>query len=299
MFEATKKLMNEMKLYGMLSSLEMRLSDATTHAWGHCDFLSALITDEKIHRENQQIKRRISAARFRTEACAEKIDVTTKRNLSAAHVKDLMELRFLKEPRNVLIHGPTGVGKTFLATALGNQSCRKGFSCIFLGINELIERVDISRAEGTFLRFRDRLIKTDCLILDDLGIKKLPETLVQDLYDILEERYANKSTIITSQIPLENWKEVIEDTVALEAILDRLVHGAIRLNITGESMRKKRAQKLELDKPSGASGNSNIETLTAFCRRWLPFRKSSGSLSGNSAIGSIDFLPPSTIKPDR
>jgi DNA replication protein DnaC len=233
----------------------MRLAEATTHAWGQSDFLSALITDEKNYRENQKIKGRIRAARFRTEACAEKIDVTAKRNLSATQVKDLMELRFLKEPRNVLIHGQTGVGKTFLATALGNQACRKGFTCIFLGINELIERIDIARADGSFLRFRDRLIRTECLILDDLGIKKLPQVMVQDLYDILEERYSNKSTIITSQIPLENWKEVIEDPVALEAILDRLVHGAIKLNLTGESMRKKRAQSLDLDKPSGASGN--------------------------------------------
>ncbi len=203
----------------MLSSLEMRLSEATTHSCGQCDFLSGLITDEKTHRENQQIKRHINAARFCTEACVEKIDVTTKRNLTAAQVKDLMELRFLKEPRNVLIHSPTGVGKTFLATALGNQSCQKGFSCIFFGINELIERVDISGAEGTFLRFRNRLIKADYLVLDDLGIKKLPETLVQDMYDILEERYANKFTIITSQIPLENWKEVIEDPVSYSILL--------------------------------------------------------------------------------
>jgi len=255
MFENTKQVMTEMKLYGMLSSLDLRLSEATTYGWGHTDFLSALITDEKTHREIQQTTRRIRAARFRTDACVENIDVTAKRNLTATQVKDLMELRFLKEPRNVLIHGPTGVGKTYLATALGNQACRKGFSCIFVGINELIERIDIARADGSFLRFRDRLIKSECLILDDLGIKKLPQTMVQDLYDILEERYAGKSTIITSQIPLENWKEVIEDPVALEAILDRLVHDAVRLNLTGESMRKKRAQNQGLDKPSGASGN--------------------------------------------
>ena len=111
------------------------------------------------------------------------------------------------------------------------------------------------RADGSFLRYRDRLVKIDCLILDDLGIKKLPATMVQDLYDILEGRYAEKSTIITSQIPLENWKEVIEDPVALEAILDRLVHGAIKLNLSGESMRRKRHQNQEMNELSGASGN--------------------------------------------
>ena len=143
--------------------------------------------------------------------------------------------------------GPTGVGKTFLATALGNQACRKGFQTVFMRINELIDRVEVARADGAFLRLRDRLIKADCLILDDLGIKKLPPTVVQDLYDILEERFSHKSTIITSQIPIENWKEVIEDPVALEAILDRLIHGVIRLNLTGESMRKKRSLAPPID----------------------------------------------------
>ena len=133
------------------------------------------------------------------------------------------------------------------ATALGNQACRRGYTTIFIGIHELIEKLEIARTEGSYLRLRDRLIKTDCLILDDLGIKKLPASVVQDLYDILEERFATRSTIITSQIPLENWKEVIEDPVALEAILDRLIHGAVRLKLEGESMRKKRIQTKGVD----------------------------------------------------
>jgi len=236
-----------LKLTGILESLELRLAEATSQGWGHSDFLAAIITDEKTFRDTTHIKRRIKTARFRTDACLEKIDTTAKRNLSAAQVRDLMELNFLKEPRNVLIQGPTGVGKTYLATALGNQACRRGYNTIFVGIHELIEKLEVARAEGSYLRLRDRLIKTECLILDDLGIKKLPASVVQDLYDILEERFSTKSTIITSQIPLENWREVIEDPVALEAILDRLIHGAVRLKLEGESMRKKRVQTKGVD----------------------------------------------------
>jgi DNA replication protein DnaC len=256
MLEQTKTILAQLKLHGMLSSLDLRIHEATSHGWGHGELLAALASDERTHRNNKQTQRRIRAAHFRTDACEERIDLTAKRNLTKTQVRDLMELEFIKVGRNVLIQGPTGVGKTYLATAIGNQACRRGYTCTFIGMNELIERVEVARAEGTFLKYRERLIKVDCLILDDLGIKPLPPSMVQDLYDVLEERYQDRCTVITSQLPIENWKEVIEDTVALEAILDRLIHGAVRLQLQGESMRKKKAQG-SLDKASGASGNSS------------------------------------------
>ena len=254
MIEQTKSILAQMKLHGMLESLDLRLQEATAHGWGHGELLAALVGDERTHRNNRQTERRLRAARFRTDACEERIDLTAKRNLTRTQVRDLMNLGFIKNPTTVLIQGATGVGKTYLATAIGNQACRKGYSCIFVGMNELIERIELARAEGTFLKYRDRLIKTDCLILDDLGIKTLPVTMVQDLYDVLEERYQNRCTVITTQLPTENWKEVIEDPVALEAILDRVIHGAVRLKLEGESMRRRKAQA-QLDKASGASGN--------------------------------------------
>lgn len=242
MIEETKNALGRMKFHGMLATLDIRLTEATSHGWGHGEFLSALITDEKTYRDNQATSRRIKGAQFRTEASFEHFDFTAKRSIGRTQIQDLMELRFLREPRNVLILGPTGVGKTFLATAIGNHVCRSGFSCLFVGVNLLIEKITLARADGTFMKYRDRLAKADILILDDLGIKTLPPETVQDLYDILEERYQTRSTIITSQLPLTNWKEVIEDAVALEAILDRLIHGAVRIDLTGESYRKKRAK---------------------------------------------------------
>lgn len=244
MLEQTKQGLSQLKCYGALESLDIRLAEATSGNWGHIEFLSALVSDESLDRENRRVKRRLKAARFRTGATMESLDLTAKRSLSKTQVENLKSLRFINEPRNILIIGPTGVGKTFLATAIGNHACRNGYSCIFIGINMLIERLLMARADGTFLKYRDRLVKTDLLILDDLGIKPLPSETVQDLYDILEERYQAKSTLVTTQLPIANWKEVIHDEVALEAIVDRLIHGPIKLELKGESYRKKRDKKL-------------------------------------------------------
>lgn len=244
MIEQTKSILSTLKCHGMLTSLDVRLHEATSQGWGHTEFLSALVTDEKLHRETLKTWRRVRTAHFRTEATFERLDHTAKRNLTKAQIQNLMELQFIKDPRNVLLFGPTGVGKTFLATALGNQACREGYSVLFFGMNFLLEKFVLHRADGTFLRFRDKLTRCDLLILDDLGIKQLPPAAIQDLYDILEERYQTKSTVITSQLPINNWKEVIEDPVALEAIIDRLIHGAVTITLEGESYRKKRGQKV-------------------------------------------------------
>lgn len=242
MIEQTKQIITDLKCFGMLNHLDERLAEATSHGWGHSEFLSAVLSDEKLHRDTHRTARRIRAAHFRTDASFERLDLTAKRTLTKTQVQDLKELKFITEPRNVLMIGNTGTGKTFLATAIGNYACRQGFNCLFFGMNFWIEKLLLHRSDGSFLQFRERLIRTDLLILDDLGIKTLPPSAVQDLYDILEERYHSKSTMITTQLPLENWKEVIEDKVALDAILDRLIHGSIKLEIEGDTMRKTRGK---------------------------------------------------------
>lgn len=241
MLEQTKTCLYEMKFFGMLKGIELRTQQAVEQGWSPVEFLSALIDDEKLDRNNRRTQRLLRQARFRNQAAFEDFDFTAKRNITKAQIQELRNLNFLTQARNIIITGPTGVGKTFMASAMGHQACRQGYRVNFLGLHLFVEKLTISRTEGTFLRLRDQLIKTDLLIVDDFGLRVLPPEVVQDLYDLFEERYQKKSTIITSQLPLKNWKEAIEDPVILEAILDRLVHGAIKIEMAGESYRKKKS----------------------------------------------------------
>jgi DNA replication protein DnaC len=248
MLEETRNQMSQMKLFGMLKALDLRLEESISQGWGAGDFLSAMVTDEKNHRDVSAIQRRLRVASFRTQASFEQLDYTVKRSLTKSLVKDLMGLNYIKAaPRNILIFGPTGVGKTFLATAIGNHACRHGHSVVFMGISVLCEKLLMSRTDATYLRLRERLTKQDLLIIDDIGLRKLPAEIVQDLHDILEERQA-KSTIITTQLPLKNWNEIIEDPLALDTVVDKLKHGSLHITMDGESYRKKKGQQEVIDK---------------------------------------------------
>jgi DNA replication protein DnaC len=246
MFDEMKNTMSQMKFYGMLRGLDLRLTEAQEHGWSYTDFLASLILDEKDYRQQKSTEYKIRRAKFRIEASFDHFDFTVKRSIKKGQIAELKQLNFLRNKQNFLLLGPTGVGKTFIASAIGYHACQEGFNCIFMGMNLFIEQAAMNRACGTYLKFRDRLLRPDLLILDDLGIKPLDPSSIQDFYDILEERYQSKSTLITTQLPFKNWREVIPDDVALEAILDRLVHGQ-KVEITGESYRKKK----EIDKIKG------------------------------------------------
>jgi DNA replication protein DnaC len=247
MLSQTKNMMSELKLSGLLKTVDLRLQEALQQNWGHIDLLSSLIMDEKMYRDNLAIQKRLKNASFRTNACFENLDYTAKRNISKSLVKDLMQLEFIKQsPRNIIIVGPTGVGKTFLATALGHHACRHGYSSLFYGITVLSEKLMMSRANGTYLRFREKLIRADLLIIDDIGLKKLIPEIHQDFHDILEERQM-KCTLITTQLPLKNWGEIIEDPLALDTIVDKLHHGSLLIDFDGDSYRKKKSQNKKID----------------------------------------------------
>lgn len=248
--EITNNQLHQLRLWGMAKTLPTRLQEGSQEKWSYSEFLNGLLLDEIRYREQKSSESRLRKAKFRTQADFDHFDFTLKRSLSKTQIKELRELTFLKNHQNLLLLGPTGVGKTFVATAIGHQACMEGNSVLFEGMNCLIETIRLHRMAGTFLRHRKKLIEADLLIIDDLGIKPLDGVMVQDLYDLLEERYLKKSTIITSQLPVANWKEVITDPVVFEAIVDRVAHG-YKIEITGESYRKRRG----VDKVKGTSGN--------------------------------------------
>jgi DNA replication protein DnaC len=221
----------------MMKTLPLRLQESQQEKWSYSEFLNGLLVDEIRYRDQKSSEGRLKRARFRTQADFDHFDFTLKRSLTKTQIKELKELSFMKSKQNLLLLGPTGVGKTFVATAIGHQACVEGFNVIFEGMNNLIETIKFNRIAGTFLRIRKRLIEADLLIIDDLGIKPLDGEMVQVLYDRLEERYHKKSTIITTQLPIQNWKEIITDEVVFEAIVDRVAHG-YKIEITGESYRR-------------------------------------------------------------
>lgn len=240
-----KNLMAEMRFYGMLSSLDKTLAQATSEGWSFAELLDVLLQAQYDFKENKKVENRIKASKLRIKPELEDFDFTAKRTVTKAQVKNLYDLKWINEGRPVLIIGPTGVGKTFIAQALGLHACRNKYTVSFMTVTNFLENIMLARSSNTYLKFRDKLAKPDLFILDDFGLRKFNSTESQDLCEILEERSVNKSTIITTQLPVDHWGEVISDPVIADAILDRLIHSAIKLTVTGESYRKVKAKKLD------------------------------------------------------
>ncbi len=239
-----KNLMADMKLLGMFAAFEQSLADATRDQTSYSEFLDTLLQAEADYRQERRTGSRIKAAKFTLRPAFEDIDFTASRSISKAQIKELYAMQWLADSRPVLLIGQTGVGKTFLAQATGLHACACGKSVLYMTVTTWLENVAMARSSGTYLRYRDKLAKPDVLILDDMGMRKMSSIEAQDLCEILEERSIGKSTIFTTQLPLDHWCEVIADTVIADAIRDRLQHSALTINITGESYRGVKARKL-------------------------------------------------------
>ena len=244
----TLEKLRALKLYGMAEALEQQLEQPATHEDLSFDERLALLVDrETTYRKNAKTNRLIKAAKLRQRAMPEDFDYKHSRGLKKSQVADLLSCQWIQQHHNVLLSGPTGCGKTWIACALGMQACRQGLSVRYFRSSRLFADLTIAHGDGRYLRLIKQLAKVDLLILDDWGLEKL--TLVQrnDLLEIMEDRHGRRSTLIAGQIPVDQWHKAIGNATIADAILDRLVHSAHRINLKGESMRKARSAMREGD----------------------------------------------------
>lgn len=209
------------------------------HSLSFDERLGLLVDAEHLARENKRLRRLLKEAKLRlSQACVEDIDYPARRELDKAVVRQLATCRWVQEHQNVIITGMTGTGKTFVACAIAQQACRKGFSAIYRRASRLFDELALARADGSYVRLLAKLARADVLVIDDWGLTPAGEQERRDFFEILEDRYGHRSTIMTSQLPPKSWHAHLADQTLADAILDRVLHNAHRLVLKGPSRRK-------------------------------------------------------------
>jgi len=234
--------MSQMKFQGMQQAYKTLLDTNQHHSLTNDEIVSMLIQAEWDDRENRKINRFIKTARFRYGANVEEVDFTAKRGLDKTHLLRLADCSFIQKKENLLITGPTGVGKSYIASALGHQACIQGYRTLYFNAQKLFPQLNIFKADGSYLKQMSRIERHDLLIIDDFGLKHLDTNARMMLLEIIEDRHGRRSTIIASQLPVNKWYEIIGDSTIADAILDRMVHAAHRIELKGESMRKNKVK---------------------------------------------------------
>ena len=238
-----------LRFNGMVKALTEQMAVPDIEDLSFEERLGLLVDREMTEREDRRLKTRLRQAKLRQSACVEDIDYRQPRGLDKSLILDLAGCQWIKRHLNIMITGPTGVGKTWIACALAQKACREGYRALYLRLPKLLQELPIAKGDGTYIKLLARLAKIDVLILDDWGLSKLMAEQRRDLLEILEDRYDSRSTIVTSQLPVDKWHDIIGDPTLADAILDRLVHNAYKINLRGESMRKR---KTLLTAPTGS-----------------------------------------------
>ena len=234
--------LHALKLTGMAAALADQSATTDIQELTFEERLGLLVDREMTERDNRRMSSRLRRAKLRHTAILEDIDYRHSRGLDKGLVQSLAGCQWVKEHLNVLITGPTGVGKTWLACALAHKACREGYTAQYVRLTRLMRELTIAKGDGQYAKLLTNLAKVDVLILDDWGLMKLNAENRRDLLEVLEDRHGRRSTIATSQLPIEEWHGVIGDATLADAILDRLVHNAYKINLRGESMRKRQAK---------------------------------------------------------
>ncbi len=242
--------LGQLKFTGMLAALNEQQSQKNINQLSFEERLGLLVDRELTERDNKRLSTRLRQAKLRHTACMEDIDYHHPRKLDKSMTLSLNDCHWVNQQLNILLTGPTGVGKTWLACAFAHKACQSGYTALYCRLPRLLQSLALARGDGSYAKQMSRLARTSVLVLDDWGLAPLTSEQRRDLLEILEDRHGSRSTLVTSQVPIEKWHDIIGDPTIADAILDRLVHGAYKFKLDGDSLRKRTAA-LTVDTDNG------------------------------------------------